>query len=118
MLKKQVLKIPQEPDLRMRVEKQLAQTCDSIIVPTRRELENMVGYYDTPRYKMALIPCGVNLNRFAPLDKKEAIQQLRLPSGKSLLLYVGRFTSEKGIDRLMEAMPLIESGHRPHLVIG
>ena len=117
MVKKRVLNIPQEPDLRMKVERHLAQTCDNIIVPTRRELENMVGYYDTQRDKMTLIPCGVNLKRFAPLDKKEAIHQLGLPSGKSLLLYVGRFTSEKGIDRLMEAMPLIDSKHRPHLVI-
>ena len=117
MVKKRVLNIPQEPDLRMEVEKRLAQTCDSIIVPTRRELENMVGYYGTPRDKMALIPCGVNLMRFAPLDKKEALRRLGLPSGKSLLLYVGRFTSEKGIDRLMKAMPLIDAGNRSHLVI-
>ena len=117
MVKKRVLNVHQEPDLRMSVERNLAQTCDSIIVPTRRELENMVKFYDAPRDRMALIPCGVNLKRFTPLDKNEAIRRLALPADKSLLLYVGRFTSEKGIDRLLEAMPSIESGLRPHLVI-
>ena len=117
MVKKRVLNIPGEPDLRMKVERHLAQTSDSIIVPTRRELENMIEFYGTRRDKMALIPCGINLKRFAPLDKKEAIRQLELPAGKSLLLYVGRFTSEKGIDRLLEAMPMIDAGFNAHLVI-
>jgi D-inositol-3-phosphate glycosyltransferase len=117
MIKKRVLNMPRETDLRIKVERQLAKTCDSIIVPTRRELENMVGYYDAPRDKMALIPCGVNLKRFALRDRREAMHQLGLPSDKSILLYVGRFTSEKGIDRLLAAMPSIEAGLRPHLVM-
>jgi D-inositol-3-phosphate glycosyltransferase len=117
MIKKRVLNMPREPDLRIKVERQLAQTCDSIIVPTRRELENMTGYYEAPRDKMALIPCGVNLKRFAPHHRREAIHRLGLPADKSILLYVGRFTSEKGIDRLLAAMPLIEAGLTPHLVM-
>jgi D-inositol-3-phosphate glycosyltransferase len=117
MIKKRVLNVPREPDLRIKVERHLAQTCDSIIVPTHRELENMTGYYETPRDKMTLIPCGVNLKRFAPRNRREAIRQLGLPMGKSILLYVGRFTSEKGIDRLLAAMPLIEAGMNPHLVM-
>lgn len=117
MVKKRVMNIPREPDLRIDVEKMLVRTSDRIVVPTRRELENMVSYYDTPRDKMALIPCGVNLKRFRPSEKRESIRQLGLPPERSLLLYVGRFSSEKGLDRLLAAMPLIDSEFKPHMVI-
>lgn len=117
MIKKQVLNAHQEPDLRIEVEKNLARSSDSIIVPTRRELENMAAYYGTPRNKMTLIPCGVNLDRFKPYVKDEARQHLKLPEDADLLLYVGRFTSEKGLDRILSAIPLIDPEFRPHLVI-
>ena len=33
------------------------------------------------------------------------------------MLYVGRFTSEKGMDRMLEAIPLIDPEFKPHMVI-
>ena len=116
MIKKQVLKAPREPDLRVATEKKVAHSSDCVIVPTRRELGNM-AYYKTPRDKMTLIPCGVNLERFKPHAKKEARRHLSLPMDEALLLFVGRFTSEKGLDRILNAIVLINPEFRPHLVI-
>lgn len=117
MVKRLVLSTPDEPDLRIALEKKLARTSDCVIVPTRRELNNMVAYYDAPTSNMALIPCGVNLDRFRPHPKKEARRKLQLPQEEALLLYVGRFTSEKGLDHLVEAIPLIDPRFRPRLVV-
>jgi len=117
MVKKRLLNVSREPDVRIDVEKHLSRSSDCIVIPTRREMQNMLTYYDAPRDRMALIPCGVNLGRFRPTGKEEARRQLNFPADAALLLYVGRFSSEKGLDRLLEAIPLIDPMFRPHLAI-
>ena len=117
MVKREVLHVAREPDVRIRVERKLARSSDRILVPTRREYENMVAYYETPASRMVVIPCGVNLKRFRPYPKSEARRKLALPAAGPLVLYVGRFTSEKGLDRLLSALPLVHSRFEPKLIL-
>jgi D-inositol-3-phosphate glycosyltransferase len=106
-----------EPDLRIATEKKLTRTCDRILAPTRREKENLLRYCQTPAEKIGVVPCGVNLDLFRPMDKRIARQRLGFGGDGPIVLYVGRFDPIKGIDRLLEAMAYLKHLKRMRLVI-
>ncbi len=106
-----------EPEIRMAIEKHLAKKCDRILVATDRERDHLMQHYGACNEKIGVVPCGVNLNLFRPLDKAAARQQLGFAPDESIVLYVGRFAPVKGIDRLMEAIANLEHHQRLRLVI-
>ena len=106
-----------EPDLRIATEKKLARTCQRILAPTDREKENLLKHCQAPAEKIGVVPCGVNLDLFRPMDKTAARQRLGLDEDESIVLYVGRFDPIKGIDRLLEAMAYLKHLKRTRLVI-
>ena len=106
-----------EPDLRIATEKKLARTCQRILAPTDREKENLLKHCQAPAEKIGVVPCGVNLDLFRPMDKAAARQRLGFAEDESIVLYVGRFDPIKGIDRLLEAMAYLKHRKRTRLVI-
>jgi D-inositol-3-phosphate glycosyltransferase len=107
----------QEPDLRIATEKKLAKTCQRILTPTAGEKNNLLTYYNAPAVKIGVVPCGVNLDLFQPMDRAAARQRLGFDDNESIALYVGRFDPIKGIDRLLEAMAHLRHHRRLRLVI-
>ena len=106
-----------EPDLRIATEKKLTRTCDRILAPTDREKENLLKYCHTPVEKIGVVPCGVNLDLFQPMDKVAARKRLGFGADGPIVLYVGRFDPIKGIDRLLEAMAYLKHFKRMQLII-
>jgi D-inositol-3-phosphate glycosyltransferase len=106
-----------EPELRTAIEKHLARKCDRILVATDRERDHLVQHYGACPEAIGVVPCGVNLDLFRPLDKAAARQQLGFAQDESIVLYVGRFAPVKGIDRLMEAIAHLQHYQRLRLVI-
>jgi D-inositol-3-phosphate glycosyltransferase len=104
-------------ELRLANEKKLAQQCDQIIVPTQKDKEYLRQYYNAPSDHIRIVPCGVNLERFRPLDKIYARRQLALPVDDPIILYVGRFTPIKGLDRLLKSFSCITRPPRSVLVM-
>jgi D-inositol-3-phosphate glycosyltransferase len=104
-----------EPDLRIDEEKQIAQYCHRIIASTEKEKKVLNRYYSVPFEKISVIPCGVNLELFQPRDSSLARRKIELGNG-IILLFVGRIERLKGIDKLIQTMPLISDLH-PQLVI-
>lgn len=53
--------------------------------------------------KITVVPCGVNTENFTPRDKLQVRRKLGLaPEGK-IVLFIGRFTVEKGVDLIKES---------------
>jgi D-inositol-3-phosphate glycosyltransferase len=90
-------------ELRLTNEKKLAKLCDQIVVPTQKEKEYVIQYYDSPHDKIRIVPCGVNLDLFKPQDKLSARRELGFHTDDLIVLYVGRYTPIKGLDRLFTA---------------
>ncbi|HIJ57749.1 MAG TPA: glycosyltransferase [Deltaproteobacteria bacterium] len=105
-----------EPEIRITNEKSLARSCNRILVPTEREKELLVDHYDAFPGKIGVVPCGVNLNLFQPVDRSVARRQLGFEQNESMILYVGRFDPVKGLDRLLEALTHLRD-YRIRLVI-
>jgi D-inositol-3-phosphate glycosyltransferase len=106
-----------ESDRRIAHERWLAKMADHIIVPSARERENLLHYYHAQPERISVIPCGVNLELFKPLDRGRARMQLGLDPRADIILYVGRFAPLKGLDRLLQALVRLKAQFaRSHLV--
>ncbi len=105
-----------EPELRTWAEKELAKDCHRIIAATETEKEDLTRYCDASPETVSVIPCGVNLDLFQPVDKGIARRQLGF-ADNSIILFVGRIDPLKGIDRLLMAMTCLDGRQRPRLVV-
>jgi D-inositol-3-phosphate glycosyltransferase len=93
-----------EPEIRLGTENAVVKTCHRIIAPTQREKERLINFYGASPDKIGVVPCGVDLELFFPMNQIAARRQLEFKPDDSLALFVGRFDSMKGLDRLIEAM--------------
>lgn len=106
-----------EPEVRLQNEKKLTRTCDLIIAATEREKKELCDYYGTFPENVNIVPCGVNLNLFHPVNRTAARHKVGLAPDKKVILYVGRFDPLKGMDRLLRAAARLKQENSFKLVI-
>lgn len=58
--------------------------------------------------KMEVIPNGIDLNQFEKESGNADISRFNLPKDKKFVFFIGRFTKQKGINYLIESIPLIK----------
>jgi D-inositol-3-phosphate glycosyltransferase len=80
---------------------------DRLIAVTPLERAQMVWLYGADAAKIAVVPCGVDLELFRPIPSGEAKEALGLPATRRIILFVGRIEPLKGIDTLLRAMALV-----------
>jgi D-inositol-3-phosphate glycosyltransferase len=105
-----------EPELRIESEQEVVDSCDRIIASTAKERQDLMKHYGASPDKIAIIPCGVNLDLFKPIDKEIARKELGLDHQK-VVLFVGRIEPLKGLEQLLGALNHIESEKPPLLMI-
>ena len=63
----------------------------------------------SPKKKSALIPCGINLEDYPPINKSEARRKMGLDAGKKYILFAGAFDNTvKNSPLAMAATELVE----------
>ena len=118
-VKNQALGTEEEPEIRIKSEKQIVGTADCIIASTQEEKNNLVHLYGSKPDKIKVIPAGVDLDSFHPLDKEQARRDLYLKDYRRVLLFAGRLQPFKGLDLLLHAMThLPNHGFTRLLVVG
>ncbi len=100
--------VERAPQTRIDGEKHVMQTADRIIAPTQAEVDQLNHLYDADTSKVVIIPPGVDLERFHPINKKEAKKRVGIPCGDTNILFAGRIEPLKGIDTMLLAMSLIQ----------
>ncbi len=105
-----------EPDIRIETEKKLIHECQRIIVATQREKQELIYHYSASPKILSVIPCGVNLQIFKPVDKLIAREKLGFHNEK-IILFVGRIEPLKGIDNLISAVSSLPQNINARLVI-
>ena len=105
-----------EPIQRQRVERELMADADQIVAFSPHERDAMVRLYDADPDQIELVPCGVDLARFQPLDQEESRERLGL-NGDKVLLYVGRIESLKGLDLLVHTAAQMETGQGVRVLV-
>ena len=107
-----------EPDLRLASERRLVTNADRIIVPVPGEGHFLEETYGAERSRISIIPGGVDMALFRPVDRPMARGRLHLPEDGTLILYVGRFAPLKRVDRLVSAVAQLRSqGRNAHLIL-
>lgn len=92
-----------ESSQRIEAERNIMASADAIVASSEHEKKNMIALYGANPSKISVIPCGVDLARFRPMDRRQAKDRVGL-DGKRVLLFVGRIEPLKGLDLLFEAM--------------
>ncbi|HEV2416059.1 MAG TPA: glycosyltransferase [Candidatus Dormibacteraeota bacterium] len=95
-----------EPDLRIQVEKQVAAQADLLIASTEDERGDLVRLYGAEPDRVAVVPPGVDLSMFQPIDRDEARRTIGYGPGR-LLLFVGRLERLKGVEIAIRALALL-----------
>ncbi|KJK52808.1 D-inositol 3-phosphate glycosyltransferase [Lentzea aerocolonigenes] len=110
------------PEPRMRVigEEQVVNESDRLVANTDIEASELIKLYDAEPSKVAVVPPGVDLDRFTPGDRAKARQWFGIPQDATVLAFVGRIQPLKAPDVLLRAaaeMLVRDPGLRSKLVV-
>ncbi|WP_152394814.1 1,4-alpha-glucan branching protein domain-containing protein [Paenibacillus guangzhouensis] len=104
-----------EHDVQRRIhqmETDLTAIADQVIVCSNAMVQEVQSLFTLPASKVSMIPNGVEIASLVPHSVERDYTSLRLqyaaPHNK-ILFYIGRLVYEKGIQVLIEALPLIHS---------
>jgi D-inositol-3-phosphate glycosyltransferase len=92
-----------ETPARIGAERAIAVAADAIVVASEHERDLLAQLYEADPSKVAVVPCGVDLDLFTPIEKEVARHRLGLKDGDRIILFVGRIEPLKGIDVLISA---------------
>ncbi len=98
------------------VEAEVMASADRIIAFSPHERDAMSRLYGADASKVSLVPCGVDLSVFRPLDQKTVRSRLGL-NGEKILLYVGRIEPLKGLDLLVETAAQMDTEEGVRVIV-
>ena len=98
------------------VEAEVMASADRIIAFSPHERDAMSRLYGADASKVSLVPCGVDLSVFRPLDQKTVRNRLGL-NGEKILLYVGRIEPLKGLDLLVETAAQMDTEEGVRMIV-
>ena len=105
-----------ETEQRAIAEQRVIESADALVVSTDIEKEDIGRLYGTNGAHIEVIPPGVDLSLFEPIDTGTARKMLGLPDERTIL-YVGRIEPLKGLDILLRAVALLNGAADTNLLI-
>jgi D-inositol-3-phosphate glycosyltransferase len=97
-----------ETEFRANSEGEIMAFADTLIAATPLEKNQMTWLYGAAPDKIEVVPPGVDLERFKPMDQAEARRKIGIPPEDRMILFVGRIQPLKGIDILIRALGLVK----------
>jgi len=94
----------EEPANRLAAESLVATSADSIVVSTEQEKGDLGRLYDVAADRVDVVPAGVDLDLFKPMDKAKARRELGLTESNIILSVSKRVEPLKGVDILISAI--------------
>lgn len=99
------------PTGRIGAERRITREIDRVIAQCPNERDELLEGYGTPASKIALIPAGVNPERFRPIDRLEARRRIEPSLGITpedlVIVYVGRMLPRKDVRNVVRAFALL-----------
>jgi len=106
-----------EPPLRIEAERAVVRGANRIVCASEHEKQLLVELYGARPHCIAVVPCGVDLDLFQPMDKEEARRRLGLRDHERIILFVGRIEPLKGVDILIGAAAQLHGQEDFYLLI-
>ena len=109
---------PSETEERAEIEARILRTADAVVASSEHERSAMVELYGAERATIHVIPPGIDLDLFRPVDRTTARDRLHL-NGDKIILAAGRMDPIKGFDTLLDAASMLDSrSHSRVILIG
>jgi len=103
---------------RKEVEKKVLKVSDKIIVLSHYTQDKLWKAYKIPPHKIAIVPGGVDLDRFHPAsDRMEIRRRLNIHEEKMILLTIRNLVPRMGLESLILAMKTVTVGITDLLLI-
>ncbi len=96
-------------DIRVFTETDIMSWADGLIAATPAERAQMLWLYQADRRKIHIVPPGVDIKHFHPMDRAEAKAAIGIPEHHKMLLFVGRIERLKGIETLLRAIERVRA---------
>ncbi len=96
------------PDGRIEVESEVIAAVDRLIAQCPSERDELVDDYGADPNKVVLIPSAVNIERFQPVSRDQARQQIGLNTDELVIGYIGRMMPRKDVRNLVHATALLK----------
>ncbi len=103
------------PDQRIQTEAEVMRWADKLVAATPAEYMQMLWLYRADRRKIEIIPPGVNVERFHPLDESSHLRHVGPVGNNPYLLFVGRIERLKAVDSILHALAILQNND-PHLL--
>jgi len=107
-----------EPEIRLVAERDIARACRRLIATTENEKSWLTHVCGVGTETVSVVPCGIDLGLFRPVDKLAARKALGLAAGDKIVIAVGRIEPQKGLGRLIECFSLLTRPDLRLLIIG
>jgi D-inositol-3-phosphate glycosyltransferase len=105
------------PAERGAIERRIVAIADRVIAECPQDEADLVGLYGTDPERIATVPCGVDLDEFAPADQSAARRALGLDERAFIVLQLGRMVPRKGVDNVIEAVAQLANRSAARLVV-
>ncbi|MEK7570223.1 MAG: glycosyltransferase [Patescibacteria group bacterium] len=99
---------------RIAIERDIVKKADCIVSTSTYEREYLEKHYDARPDKIRVVPAGVDLLRFRPVDRQLARKKIGAPVNDKIILYTGRIEWRKGVGTLAIAVAKLFK-HHPEL---
>ncbi len=85
---------------------------DHIVTDSEFSKKEILKYYHVPKDKISVVYCGVDFDRFKPLEDKELLNKVKEKYGinKEYFLYLGTLEPRKNLVRLVQAYAEAKEG--------
>lgn len=94
---------------------------DHIVTDSEFSKKEILKYYNVPEDKISVVYCGVDFDRFKPLEDKELLNKVKEKYGinKEYFLYLGTLEPRKNLVRLVQAYAEAKKGKEdfPYLIL-
>ncbi|WP_280155610.1 glycosyltransferase family 1 protein [Piscinibacter sp. XHJ-5] len=96
------------PAARIEIEHRIARSADRLIAECPQDEADLVRLYEAHPQRISMVPCGVDLEEFAPYPRTLARRELGLRPDEFIVLQLGRLVPRKGIDNVIRAVSLLD----------
>ena len=105
------------PPVRVDIERCIVHKADRLIAECPQDRDDLRRLYGARTDRIATVPCGVDLDEFAPGCKAAARRELGLADDEFVILQLGRMVPRKGVDNVIRALGRIGPDVKARLLV-
>lgn len=105
------------PPERIAIEERIVRGADRVVAECPQDRSDLLRLYGADDGRIVTVPCGVDLQEFAPVDRERARRGLGLAPDDFVVLQLGRLVPRKGVDNVVLAVAQLRRIPRLKLLI-